>query len=136
AARPVSAARSRGTLPRRLADEERPEALEILRGLLRPAHLLHDGRERVQHRPDESDDEVVVVAIETMAGEPYVGREPGHAETLRERAVLGEDTALVIGGEQLKPLCALQRIPHRPFVLRTHELLPRLDQQRVLEVVL
>src|SRR5690606_32642066 len=117
-------------------DEERPEAFEILRRLLRPAHLLHDGRERVQHRPDEPDNEVVVVAVEAMAGEPYVRREPRDAEALCERAMLGEDTALVIGGEQLKFLRALQRIPYRPFVLRTHELLPRLDQQRVLEVVL
>src|SRR6185503_4333926 len=88
---------SRLCLPRGTPYEERSQAVEVLRGLLGLAHLLHDGRQRVQVRAQEADDEVVVVLVEAVAGEAHVVGVAACAVTLRERAVLGEDAALVIG---------------------------------------
>ena len=92
----------RRALPGHLADEERPETIEILGSLLGLAHLLHDGGERVQVRPQQADDEVVVVLVEAVTREPYVGREAGEAETLPDRAVLTEDLPLLYLGQGLE----------------------------------
>ena len=63
-------------LPDRLADEERPHLLHVMRGLLRLAHGLHAGRERKQFLADQPDHEVVVVldpCRSTRAGYPAPG---------------------------------------------------------------
>src|SRR5881394_1574807 len=125
-------AKSCRALPDRLADEEWPQAVEVLRGLLGLAHLLHDRGERMQPRAEQADDEVVVVLVETVACEPHVGRVARVA--VRERAVLGEDLTLVLGRQRLEFLRALQRVPDRPDVLRVEELAQRPLEQRLLEV--
>ena len=78
----ASASGSRGQrwcLPHAPPDEERPEPLEMERGLLRLAHPLDDDRERMQLASEQADDEVVVVVIEAVAREPDVVAEPGAA---------------------------------------------------------
>src|SRR3954463_13360828 len=64
--------RSELGLPDDAADEKGTETVEVKRGLLRLAHRLDNGRERKQILADESDDEVVVVAIEAVAREADV----------------------------------------------------------------
>src|SRR5262245_13786576 len=118
-------------LPRGLADEERAEAVEVLRGLLGLAHLLHDRRERMQPRAEQAHDEVVVVLVEAVAREPDVHRVPRVA--VRERAVLREDLALMLGRQRLELLRALQRIPDGPLVARVDEPAARPLEQRLLE---
>src|SRR2546421_7148936 len=49
-----------GRLPEGVADEERSERSEVLGGLRRLAHGLHEMGQRVQLAADEADDEVVV----------------------------------------------------------------------------
>ena len=90
----------------------------------------------MQLRPEQPHDEVVVVLVEAVACEPHVGRVPAGAVALRERAVLGEYSPLVIGRQRLELLRALQRVPHGPLMLGVQELRARLHEQRVLEVVL
>ena len=82
-------------MPDDAADEERAEPVEVERGLLRLAHRLDDGGEREQLLADQPDDEVVVVAVEPVAGEPDVVRVIGGAERHADRAVLGENRALL-----------------------------------------
>ena len=54
--------RSLSGLPDGAPDEERSEPFQIQRRLLRLAHRLHDGGQRVELLADQPDDEVVVVA--------------------------------------------------------------------------
>ena len=77
------------------ADEERAEPVEVERRLLRLAHRLDDGRERKQLLADQADDEVVVVAVEAVAGQADVVGVVGGAERHADGAVLGEDRALL-----------------------------------------
>ena len=96
------------------ADEERAQAIEVERGLLRLAHGLDDRRQREQLLADEADHEVVVVAVEAMAGEADIVRQIGGAEGHADGAVLGEDGALLFGRELRETAAAPQRIPRRP----------------------
>src|SRR4051794_24606155 len=82
-------------LPDRAADEKGAEPVEVERGLLGFAHRLHDGREREQLLADETDDEVVVVAIEAVTGQTDVVRVIAGTEGHPDRAVLREDRALL-----------------------------------------
>src|SRR5690606_1351294 len=82
---------SERALPTGSPDEERSEAVEILRGLLGLAHFLHDRRQRMEPRAEEPDDEVVVVLVEAVTREPDVDGVAAGTVALRERAVLGED---------------------------------------------
>ena len=50
--------------------EERPQPLEVKRGLARSSHPLHAGGEREELRPEQPDHEVVVMLVEAMAREP------------------------------------------------------------------
>ena len=76
-------------------NEERSESLEVQRGLLRLAHALDDDRQRMQLRPEEADDEVVVVAVEAVAGEADVVAEACAAEGHPDPAVLHQDRVLL-----------------------------------------
>src|SRR5207247_8148916 len=64
-------------LPDGTADEERAEALEVQRRLLRLPHRLDDRRERIEILPDQSDDEVV------RSEERRVGKESKHGGVWR-----------------------------------------------------
>src|SRR5437588_701334 len=88
--------RVRGALPYGFAHQERAQPVEVERRLLRLAHRLHEGRQRKQILSDESDDEVVVVAIEAVARESDVVRIVRRAEHLANRPVLGQDRALLL----------------------------------------
>jgi len=74
---------------------------EVQRGLLRLPHRLHDRRERIQILADEADDEVVVVFVEAVARQADVVRVVARAERHADRAVLGEDDALLVGGQEI-----------------------------------
>ena len=65
---------------------------------LRLPHRSHDGRQREQFLPDQADDEVVVVPVEAMAGEPDVVRVVAGAERHADGAVLGENHPLLLRG--------------------------------------
>src|SRR5205823_12515310 len=82
-----------GRLPEGVADEERSERSEVLGGLRRLAHGLHEMGQRVQLAADEADDEVVVVDVEAVAGEAHVVGEVGVAVGPPEHAVLADDAA-------------------------------------------
>src|SRR5215813_4878840 len=60
------------TLPDRVTDEEGAERLQILRGLGSLAHRLHQVRQRMQLAPAQTDDEVVVVDVQAVAGQSHV----------------------------------------------------------------
>src|SRR5439155_10287981 len=98
-------------LPEDEADEERPEALDVLRGLRRLAHGLDEVRERMQIAADEPDDEVVVVSVEPVAGETDVVGEVGVAIGAAEGRVLPEDRALLRRREPRECADPAQRVP-------------------------
>src|SRR4051812_27838439 len=83
-------------LPDRAADEERTQAVEVERGLLRLAHRLDHRGQGKQLLADQADDEVVVVAIEAMARQAYVVRQVSCPERHADRAVLCQDRALLL----------------------------------------
>src|SRR6476469_3727375 len=85
--------RGLASAPDGAADEEGPEAIEIERRLLRLPHHLYDRGERKQILADEADDEVVVVAVEAVAGQADVVRVVGGAESHADRPVLRQDGA-------------------------------------------
>ncbi len=132
--RPASAHET--ALPRHSPHEERPESLEMERRLLRLAHPLDDDRERVQLGPEQADDEVVVVAIEAVAGEPDVEAEPGAAERHPDAAVLHEDRVLLAPRQLLERAGAAQRVPDRPRKRRIEDAPARALDERLLEVLL
>src|SRR5262245_24520782 len=89
-------------LPRHSPNEERAESFEVERGLLRLAHALDDDRERMQLRPEQPDDEVVVVAVEPVASEADVVAETGAAERHADPPVLHQDRVLLAPRELLE----------------------------------
>src|SRR4051794_20706741 len=95
-------------------DEEGAEPIEIKRCLLRAPHSLDDRGEREQLLADEPDDEVVVVAIEPMTGEPDVVGVIGGAERHPDLPVLGENRALLFRRQLGEGAAASERIPDRP----------------------
>src|SRR5207237_3078621 len=83
-------------LPDRVADEEGPERLEILRRLRRRPHALHDVRERMKVLADETDHEVVVAHVEAVAREADVVHEIRLAVGAADDAVLADDRPLLL----------------------------------------
>src|SRR2546428_3948172 len=88
--------RRRRALPERVADEERAERLDVLRGLDGLPHGLHEVRERMEVAADEANDEIVVVGVEHMTGEADVVSEVGVAVGAAQHAVLADDGALLL----------------------------------------
>ncbi|MDE0361740.1 MAG: hypothetical protein OXI74_11275, partial [Rhodospirillaceae bacterium] len=68
-------------MPSCAAYEEGAEAVEVLGGLFGLAHFLDYGGEGEQVRSEEADDEVVVVLVESVAGQADVRGESGDAVT-------------------------------------------------------
>ena len=110
----LSAVRYSRALPDGAADEERTEAFEVERRLLRLPHRLHERRQRIQVLPDQADDEVVVALVEAVAGQADVVRVVAGAVRHADRAVLGEDDALLVGGQRRELPAPPQRIPDAP----------------------
>src|SRR2546428_13795513 len=88
--------RRRRTLPERVADEERAERLDVLRGLDGLPHGLHEVRKGMQVAADQTDDEIVVVDVEPVAGEADIVGEVGVAVGAAQHAVLADDGALLL----------------------------------------
>src|SRR4029453_9634482 len=88
------------------------------RGLARLPHPLDDDRERMQLRPEQPDDEVVVVLIEAVTWGPDGVPESGPSEGHATAAVLHEDRVLLLAREPLERARAAQRVPDRPPQLR------------------
>src|SRR5262249_52356075 len=88
--------------------------LEVLRGLDRLAHRLHEVRQRMQLAADQADDEVVVVDIEAVAGQPHVVGEVGVAVRAAEDGVLAADLSLLLGRQPAERAGPTQRIPYGP----------------------
>src|SRR5262245_62700974 len=109
-----SAPSRRRALPHNSPHEERAEPLEVKRRLLRLPHPLDDDRERMQLGAEQSDDEVVVVAIEAVAGEADVVAEAGAPEGGPDAAVLHEDRVLLAPRQLLEGARAPERVPDRP----------------------
>ena len=121
-------------LPDGAADEERAETVEVERGLLRLAHRLDDGGQREEILADQADDEVVVVAVEAVAGQPDVVRVVGGAERHADRAVLGQDRPLLLLRQLGEAAAAAERIPDRPAPVGVEHRPARPVDQRLLEV--
>src|SRR4029079_15320298 len=136
-ARPALRGRLSGrALPRHPPHEERPQALEVERGLLRLAHALDDDREWVQLRAEQPDDEVVVVAVEAMAGEADVVAEPRAPEGHPDAAVFHQDRVLLSLGEWLEGAGTAQGVPDRPRQCRVEHTLARTLDEGLLEIIL
>src|SRR5262249_18063115 len=101
-------------LPDCTADEERAETIEIERGLLSLAHCLDDRRQRKELFADESDDEVVVVAIEPVTGQTDVVNEIRRAKRDPERAMFGEDLPLLVFRKTREAAAPPQGVPDCP----------------------
>ena len=80
---------------------------------------------------DEADDEVVVVLVEAVARQADVVREVGGAVRHADRAVLGENHALLLGRQLREPAAAPERIPDGPAPVRIEHRPPRPVQQHV-----
>src|SRR4051812_31647701 len=91
--------RRQRALPAGLADEEGAELFDVLRRLLRLAHLLDALGQRRQLLADQADDELVVVLVQAVAGDADVVGRVGRAEGHADGGVLVEDLALFGGLE-------------------------------------
>src|SRR3954465_3180770 len=121
-------------LPDGPADEERTQTVEIERSLLRLAHRLDDGGEREEILTDEPDDEVVVVTVESVAGKADVVDIVRSTEGHADRAVLGEDRPLLVGGQLREPAAPAQWIPDGPRPVAVQYSACRTIDQGVAEV--
>src|SRR5712692_7568925 len=101
-------------LPERVTDEEGAERLDVLRGLDGLAHGLDQVRERMEVLAHDTDDEVVVVDVEPVAGEADVVGEVGVAVGVAEHAVLADYLALLLPREPRESARAAQRVPDGP----------------------
>src|SRR5207247_6019148 len=95
----ISGARRRRTLPERVADEERAERLDVLRGLDGLPHGLHEVRKGMQVAADETDDEIVIVDVEPVAREADIVGEVGVAVGAARHGGLADDGALLLRRE-------------------------------------
>src|SRR5262245_63534660 len=132
--RDETSARSLRALPDGSSDKKWPEALEIQRRLLRPAHRLHDRRQRIEILPEQADDEVVVVLVEAVAREADVVGIVADAERHADCAMLGEDDALLLGGQLGELAAPAQWIPDCPAPSWIEHRPPRTGEQHLLEV--
>ena len=85
---------------------------------------------------EQPDDEVVVVAVEPVAGEPDVVAEAGAPERHPDAAVLHEDRVLLAPRELLERAGATQRVPDRPRQRGVEDAPARPLDERLLEVLL
>src|SRR5262249_59916091 len=90
---------SERALPERVADEERPERLDVLRRLHGLPHRLDEMREWMEVAADQPDHEIVVVDVQPLAGETNVVGEVGVAISAPEHAVLTDDGSLLLRRE-------------------------------------
>src|SRR6266849_497463 len=128
--------RRRRALPERVADEERAERLDVLRGLDGLPHGLHEVRKGMEVAAHETDDEIVVVDVEPVAGEADVVGEVGVAVGVAEHAVLADDLALLLPREPREGARAAQRVPDGPGPGRVQRRPPRPAEQPLVEVLL
>src|SRR3989475_12666992 len=124
----TSAPSAVGALPERVTDEERPERLDVLRGLGRLPHGLHEVRERMELAAHEADDEIVVVDVEPVAGQADVVGEVGVAVGAAQHAVLPDDRALLLRREPAEGTGAAERVPDAPWPRRVQGRAPRAAQ--------
>ena len=120
----------------RASDEERSHLLDVLRGLHRATHRLHDMRERMKLRTDQSNQKLVVIGVEAVTGEPHVVREVLFAVRPSNGGMLTKDAALLSPLELLERTGAPKRIPDRPVPLWVQHRLPRAVEEPELEVLL
>src|SRR5690606_19829825 len=105
-------------------------------GLLGLAHALDDQAERVKLRPQQSDDKVVVVLVQAVAGEANVVTIARFAEGPADAAVLHQDGALLLRRKLLEAAGAPQRVPDRPGQGGVEHALAGAVDQRTLQVLL
>src|SRR6187401_820595 len=92
------------------ADEKRAEPIEVERGLLSLSHHLNDCGEGVQILSDQANDEVVVVAIESVARQTDIVDVVCGTELHSDLAVLGQDRPLLLGRQLRERSAATKRI--------------------------
>jgi hypothetical protein len=84
-------------LPQHVADEEGAEGVDVLRRLDRLPHRVDQVGQGVELAADETDDEVVVVGVEAVAGQADVVGEVGLGVGPAQHAVLSDDRPLLLG---------------------------------------
>ena len=90
----------------------------------------------MQLAPEQPDDEVVVVPVEPVAGEPDVVAETGAPERQAHSAVLHQDRVLLLSRELLERAVAAQRIPDRPAKRGIEHAAARPLDERLVEILL
>ena len=83
---------------------------------------------------DESDDEVVVVAIEAVTREPDVVRQVGVTVRASQHAVLADDFTLLFDAEPRERAGPPQRIPDGPGPCRIQRRPPGAPEQPLVEI--
>src|SRR5882724_12798550 len=104
-------------LPDRLSHKKWSHLLDVLRSLPRSPHGLHARRKRIQLLADQADHEVIIVLVQTEAGEPDIGREAGLAECVADLAVLAQDGRLLLRRQRVKCARPAQGVPNCPWGL-------------------
>src|SRR5262245_3301456 len=116
------------------ADEKRPESIEVERRLLCLPHHLNDCGQRIQILSDQADDEVVVVAIESVTRETDIVDVIRRTELHPDLAVLGQNRPLLLRRQLRERSAAAQRIPNRPRPVWVHQRAQRTLHQDIAEI--
>ncbi len=84
------------------------------RGLLGLAHPLNDARQRVQFRPQQGDDKVVVMLVQPVTGQPNIIAQANPAKGATDTAMFHQDDILFLWRKLFKGAGAAQGIPDHP----------------------
>src|SRR5262245_56530448 len=101
-----------------MADEERPHCLNVFSRLASLSHGLHDVGKGVKLSTYQTDHELVVMGVETVAGEADVVGQVSFSVSLANHAVLSQNRSLLLMWELGEGSGPAQRIPDGPGPFR------------------